>query len=125
MSTYFCRKRKTLFEISSSKVSQNKFKGKLKSYPDSGIGVVQNGKIILIGGSDSSKALTNRVFLIDPINKTATELPSVPKPVKAGRVFEYQNYFYYIGGTTESDDIETNTTEEGAPIMRFNIKDNQ
>ena len=117
---YFNRTTKTLFEITSEKVIKFKFKGMLKSYQDSGIGTSNNGKLIIIGGTDSSKSLTNQVFIIDLINKTAAELPSLPKPTKGGLVFEYQTFYYFVGSSIEDDDGSI----VGGPIMRYHIIDN-
>ena len=121
---YFCRDKKNLFEILSSKVTKYKFKGRMKSYADSGSGLVGNGCIIVVGGSDSSGLLTSRVFMIDPINKSATELPSIPKPVKEGHLLEHRNCYYFVGGTVEAEDIDSNTPEEGGPIMVYDTEKN-
>ena len=95
----------------------------MKSYPNSCIGSVDNGKIVVIGGSNSKGVLKSHAFIIDPKNKSATQLPSVPKGVKEGNLFEYKQYYYCVGGTVAADDPNSDITEIGSPIMRYNTVD--
>ena len=120
---YFCRNKKNLFKISSDKVEKYKFKGKLKCYPDSGTGLTSKGEIILAGGTDSSGSLTTRVFVIKPEEFSGTELSPVPRPIKEGHLFEYEGYYYYIGGTCESESVDAMSTIEGAPVFRYSKKE--
>ena len=103
-----------------NKVTKYKFKGKMKCYQNSCTGIVDNGKIVVIGGSDSSGLLNNHTFIIDPRNKSAKELIPAPKPVKDGHLLEYKSYYYCVGGTVESESVDSLAEEEGSPIMRFN-----
>ena len=118
---YFNRKDKILFNISNDNVTKYNFKGKVKAHHDSCIGVLDSGKIVVIGGSDSSGSLTNRVFLIDTARNVATEFTQIPKSAREGHLFEYKNYYYFVGGTVEADGVSADTSEEGSPIMRYNV----
>ena len=120
---YFNRTKKTLFDVSKERILKYKFKGKLKSYPDSCAGMVENGKIIIIGGTSSRGAYTDRVFLIDPFEKTAVECAPILKPLKEGHLLEYKNYYYCVGGTIKSYSTDSITDEEGSPIMRYSKLD--
>ena len=121
---YFNREKKCVFFISSNKVLSYKFKGKLKAFKDSGIGLLKDGRIIVVGGSDSSGSLTSKVFIINPSTLTAVEIGQLPKPVKEGHILEHKQYYYFVGGTVESDDHASHTAEEGAPIMRYSNEQN-
>jgi hypothetical protein len=121
---YFCRRKKNLFEISSEKIVRYGFKGKMKSYLDSGAGIINQNNIAIIGGTDTSGLLTGRVFVIDPFRKLATEYPLLPRPAKEGHLFEYKKFLYLVGCTIENEDINATNPEQGAPIMRYNTKEN-
>ena len=122
--SYFNRKNKNLFEITNDKITKYKLEGRLRSYQNSCVGTVSGNRILIIGGSDFTGSLTNRAFMIDVSSKLATEIAPSPKAVKEGNLLEVKGFYYFVGGTVETEDSDLPVSEEGAPIMRYNTKEN-
>lgn len=115
---YLCRELKYLIRVAPDKISKLKYDKLIKIRSDSGVGYLNDGRIILGGGTDSSGCLTSKVYLLDPAKSKVSILPSMPVQTKEGTFFHYKEFAYFIGGVIDSED-EILAQEQAAPIMKY------
>ncbi|OMJ93253.1 hypothetical protein SteCoe_3833 [Stentor coeruleus] len=119
---YINRNTKELLVSISHDVSLANLKQKVKVYKNSAVGCLDDGTLVVAGGSDSSFSLTNKVFIINAYQKTVTELPLLPYPIKFGQFCRSNDYLYCLGGLAEPEDNDSSQVEEASPLMRYNFE---
>lgn len=119
---YINRNTKELLASISHDVSLAILKQKVKVYKNSAVGCLDDGTLIVAGGSDSSCSLTNKVFMINAFQKTVTELPLLPVPIKFGQFCRSHDYLYCLGGLSEPEDNDSSQVEEASPFMRYSFE---
>lgn len=116
---YLCREKRYLLRISNDKISKHKFDNTIKIRQDSGIGYLNDGRIMIGGGTDNAGCLTTKAYIINPATKKVTCISNLPIASKEGSFFQYKNYVYYVGGIKENEDEDILLQEESTPIMKY------
>ena len=117
---YLDSKSKSIISIRSKDSFRLNLKKRVRVYKDSSISLLEDNSLIICGGSDSSGSLTSGIYQIH-LNENLLKLyPNLPIPCKHGTFLSSQSYFYYIGGICESQDPDSITLEEAAPLCRLN-----
>lgn len=88
---YINRKLKSLLAVESQEVKTCALKGKIKIYKDSVVSNLQDGNLIIAGGTDSANCLSNSVFLVLIKERTIQEMPKLPIPTKGGHFVKYKS----------------------------------
>lgn len=122
---YVYRNLRYLLRISDNGISKLKYDNSIKIRKDSGVGYLNDGRIMLVGGTDNSGCLTNKAYILNPAMNKATILPNTPISVKEGYLFHYKDFVYVIGALKDSDDEEILSQEQSAPIMRYYLNAGQ
>lgn len=122
---YIYRNLRYLLRISDNGIHKLKYDNSIKIRKDSGVGYLNDGRIMLVGGTDNSGCLTNKAYILDPAKNKATILPNLPISVKEGYLFHFKDFVYVIGALKDSDDEEILSQEQSAPIMRYYLNAGQ
>ena len=89
---YFVNKQKsTVFYVTGKTDAKIKFSKSVRIPLDAAIGYLPNHKILICGGTDSSKSLSNKVFILNPSNGTNKNASNLPIHSKAGFLHYYKN----------------------------------
>ena len=118
---YLYRDKKYLLRISNNKISKYKFDSSIKIRKDSGVGYLNDGRIIVAGGTDSSGCLTTKAYIINPTTGQILSINNLPVATKEGSFFHYKAYIYCVGAIKEADDEDLLVQEQSAPIMKYCI----
>ena len=120
---YLFRDKKYLLRISNDMISKYKFENPIKIRKDSGVGYLNDGRIIVAGGTDSSGCLTNRAYIINPANCQVLSVDNLPVSAKEGAFFHYKTFVYYVGAIKEAEDEDLLVQEQTAPIMKYSVEE--
>ncbi|OMJ88625.1 hypothetical protein SteCoe_9407 [Stentor coeruleus] len=118
---YLLRDKKYLLRISDVTISKFKIDNSIKVRKDSGVGYLNDGRIIVGGGTDGAGCLTNKAYIITPHDGKVSQIEDLPVASKEGAFFQYKNSVYYIGAIKDSDDEEILAQEQCAPIMKYEL----
>ena len=118
---YLYRDKKYLLRIVNDSIQKFKFDASIKIRKDSGIGYLNDGRIIIAGGTDSSGCLTSKAYIINPATCQVISISNLPVASKEGAFFHYKTCAFYVGGIKEADDEDFLAQEQSAPIMKYYI----
>ncbi|OMJ78203.1 hypothetical protein SteCoe_22049 [Stentor coeruleus] len=116
---YLLRDKKYLLRISDATISKFKIDNSIKVRKDSGVGYLNDGRIIIGGGTDGAGCITNKAYIITPHDGKISQIEDLPVASKEGAFFQYKDSVYYIGAIKDSDDEEILAQEQCAPIMKY------
>lgn len=116
---YLLRDKKYLLRISDVTISKFKIDNSIKVRKDSGVGYLNDGRIIIGGGTDGAGCLTNKAYIITPHDGKISQIEDLPVASKEGAFFQYKDSVYYIGAIKDSDDEEILAQEQCAPVMKY------
>lgn len=119
---YLNRQEKTLLTVISQEIKIFKLKGKLKLYKDSMVNQLDDNTIIIAGGVDGSSSVSKKIYLINVLDCSIQQLSDLPVPVKGGSFVKHCKDVYHIGGTSESEDLDSLSLEQGSPIMKYSLE---
>lgn len=119
---YLLRDKKYLLKISNKIISKHKIRNSIKIRKDSGVGYLDDGRIIIGGGTDRTGCLKNRVYIITPDDGKISKIENLPIASKEGAFFQYKDSVYYIGAIKDSDDEEILAQEQSASVMKYSLK---
>lgn len=120
-----CRNLRYLIRVTDNGIHKLKYDNSIKIRKDSGVGYLNDGRIMVLGGTDNSGCLTNKAYILEPAKNKVTILPNLPISIKEGNLFHYKDFVYVIGALKDSDDEEILSQEQSAPIMRYYLKSGQ
>ena len=120
-----CRHLRYLLRVTDNGIHKLKYDNSIKIRKDSGVGYLNDGRIMLVGGTDNSGCLTNKAYILSPAQNKVTMLPNLPISIKEGNLFHYKDFVYVIGALKDSDDEEILSQEQSAPIMRYYLNSGQ
>ena len=120
---YLYREKKYLLRIADDSISKTKFENSIKIRSDSGVGYLNDGRIIVAGGTDSAGCLTNTAYIINSATGQILHISHLPVASKEGAFFHYKTFVYYVGGIIDAEDEEVIAQEQAAPIMKYFLKE--
>ena len=120
---YLYRDKKYLLRIADDSISKTKFESSIKIRSDSGVGYLNDGRIMVAGGTDNAGCLTNTAYILNPATGQILHISHLPVASKEGAFFHYKTYVYYVGGIIDAEDEEIIAQEQAAPIMKYYIKE--
>ena len=116
---YISREFRYLLRVSDAQILKSKYDSSIKIRKNSGVGYLNDGRIIAVGGTDNAGCFTNRAYILDQVKDKISILPSMPISTKEGSLYQYKDMVYLIGALKDSDDDEILSQEQSSPIMRY------
>ena len=92
---YLNRGTNSILRVQMNSVSKHSLQD-FKVFPQSAIGYLPNGHIVVAGGQKSSGRLSKKVFYINTLTKDINRLASLRYPTKSGTLIYYASQLYYF-----------------------------
>lgn len=121
---YLNRAEEIVYYVSEDKIDRKKFNKPAGFLEDSGLGLVNDFSVMLVGGCDRFGRMKKVSFIVDMDKMFIRTVSKINFPCKAGSIVTYLGSIYYVGGLFLKSKQDSTSESIPGPLFKYMILEN-